>query len=732
MVNKFDNETHIDLRKRPKKHTHKITQFTEGDLHANVIKLIYTLIRNGVCQLSDKSYTELVQIYESKPPLNQQQLLRFNEIIEHDLQVIDPTILVRLIGDILADRGRNDYLVLKVLRKLRRANVPLRILMSNHDNVFLEAIGLFGQPLQTTTGLLCEDLWSLRCKLSWQTKIPQVADFASQIRPEYIFTDNGLYYYDPWDNSVQLISTNPATLHELRTWLHPNINIDFLTDKQAELIREQTGHQYGVSQARSYIELQRAITSGLIDRQEVNEMLQEAYLPQLMLLDYTYHNGVLTIISHAPIDLQNIEAVAQQFEVPYDGSIVGLMQTINAINKEFRYAVESNLTQQVLAPGTAAYQLLWQREDELFKARHHCETRHLPNIKFMYGHDKQWPESHTPKNIIRVDNILGKNGLMNHHETNISYISTDPIAYNSIELNQDRTNKSYIKQAKSMLLLSKGDLQHRQKELEAELNTGRFEPQHIKHQITELNNAIDAIIYRFADLGEPIILPLPGLLNKLTPLTDLKPVRRLQLLKYDVYTEEFKEAIKLIELKDAARWEEIECILQPYLLKVPVDLKIIILAKHLKNLAAPDPMVESTSPSTTSPTSPATSKKNSTTASKSTRKPTSKKNPNWAFLLQFMAHPYTRRVLTICILVGFAAALLSLGALTGPAGWANVAKVCAGLLHTSPMVLGISGASITVSTGALRAGSLFACYLEEKQASQASAKLTHSRRTPQK
>ena len=105
----------IDLRRCPCPHHYQITQVTFGDLHANAIKFIYNLIRNGICApVSDASYDEQLKLYEYTQPLTKAGFDAFNQWIDAHLQVIDTTIMVRLIGDVLADRGRNDWFVLKI------------------------------------------------------------------------------------------------------------------------------------------------------------------------------------------------------------------------------------------------------------------------------------------------------------------------------------------------------------------------------------------------------------------------------------------------------------------------------------------------------------------------------------------------------------------------------------------------------------------------------------------
>lgn len=722
MINKIDSDANLNLRIKPTKHTHKITQFTVGDLHANFVKLIYVLIRNGVCQLSTPKYNELVALYEQKPPLTKQQLQQFRNIIDRDLHIIDTSILVRLIGDIIADRGRNDYFVLKILSKLKQAKVPLSILMSNHDQTFLTAYGAFGQPLKEKVDLKYEKQF---CRLTWQNKQPQPNDFNNKNISEYIVTPQAIFYYDDWDSSIHLVTDDPEQLDKFKKRFTPNQPIDQLNEEQLEDLYHITDHKPGVSQACSYIELQRSITNGLIEKQEIDQILKEAYFPHLKLLDYTFEDGYLTIISHAPIDLLDIEQVAQQFEVPYQGpNIEGLIRTITAINQEFRYAVHSNITEQVLAKGMPAYKILWQREDELYKARSNLDTlSHIPNIRFLYGHDKTFSDASFAENVIRIDNHLGQKGLDSYGETNISYISNDAYTTeDTIDFSIDRRSKKYIKQALEDLNTKKLDLQAESKALKKAIRKPDNNRKSVlRPKITDLNDAIENIIHltTVSNLGTP--LTWATLLDNLSPyINEIMPVPKKKLLNLPSIDPRFIEQLSYITCKGDTTKASITGILEPFL-AVSNDPKIIALSDHLQSsftlpnpssTSAPKPVPSST---TLASTPPLTKLSSSSSAAQTSSRTVAKDNTYYHFLMQFMAHRYTRRVLTICIIAGFVAAMLSLGALTGPAGWTHVAKVCAGFLHTSPMVLGISGAGVTASTVSLRGVSMFACSAEEKK-----------------
>jgi len=133
-----DEEVNID--ECPQKNERPgVTEVTIGDLHANAIKFLYFLIRHGIYTVTSENYLRLVCIYKTEyTELTKAQLEEFEDLLS-TMQVIPNTILVRLIGDELADRGSNDYFVLKILEKLHHDNVRVEILLSNHGLEFIEA-----------------------------------------------------------------------------------------------------------------------------------------------------------------------------------------------------------------------------------------------------------------------------------------------------------------------------------------------------------------------------------------------------------------------------------------------------------------------------------------------------------------------------------------------------------------------------------------------------------------
>lgn len=113
---------------------------TLGDLHSNPMKLIHILVHHGIMDMRQETFDALWKIYDAfKTTISNLTdadktilLLRdFNRLIM-PLTIHKPGLLI-LIGDELADRGKNDFLMLIILQKLHDAEVPYWIQLSNHS-----------------------------------------------------------------------------------------------------------------------------------------------------------------------------------------------------------------------------------------------------------------------------------------------------------------------------------------------------------------------------------------------------------------------------------------------------------------------------------------------------------------------------------------------------------------------------------------------------------------------
>ncbi len=134
-------EEQVDISKLPDRLlTHENNgSITIGDLHANAMKFMFMLAKHGIAtNITTEDYAELVTIYQ-KPvtELTKALLDNFDRILSNT--TFNPGLMVRLIGDELADRGSNDYFILKIFEKLHQSGVQVETLISNHGVEFIEA-----------------------------------------------------------------------------------------------------------------------------------------------------------------------------------------------------------------------------------------------------------------------------------------------------------------------------------------------------------------------------------------------------------------------------------------------------------------------------------------------------------------------------------------------------------------------------------------------------------------
>ena len=138
--------------------------FTMGDSHGNLLNLIQFLGAVGAITVPDKIYQKIKALYNTSERYSVNDKRRFNlpeqEFIfdlaekytneniaifrELLLRIeVHPEIFARLIGDIVADRGKFDLFTLLLLEHLQDEAAklgkpcPFEVLLSNHDLDFI-------------------------------------------------------------------------------------------------------------------------------------------------------------------------------------------------------------------------------------------------------------------------------------------------------------------------------------------------------------------------------------------------------------------------------------------------------------------------------------------------------------------------------------------------------------------------------------------------------------------
>ena len=157
--------------------------------------------------------------------------------------------------------------------------------------------------------------------------------------------------------------------------------------------------------ARSLIALKFFISKQLVQKKEIEGLIERYYKPNLKIVSYSLSKDSKSIIiySHAPTGLGDIEKLANEFGIKYkDESTIDLARTIDEINDVFQKKyVKENKVHSIF---DALEKFLWNRDyTNLNRPSNHNNYQ----VKFVHGHDSG---EETANNIYNLDfdNYLGK------------------------------------------------------------------------------------------------------------------------------------------------------------------------------------------------------------------------------------------------------------------------------------------------------------------------------------
>ncbi len=190
-----------------------------GDLHGNAMKAIYLLIGQGVMKLQDEAdYATLMAIYLKSAPrvLTPVDLKNFERII-NCAKITKPALLI-IIGDELADRGKNDWFTLLVLDKLNKEGVPYRIQLSNHGVLALQSFAQkkrLRQVLEGDQEQSLHNLWTL--VESKKIEIKRLLDMVPEVYLKHLAL---IGYVKTADKELTLFTHAPVGLETVEGLAH--------------------------------------------------------------------------------------------------------------------------------------------------------------------------------------------------------------------------------------------------------------------------------------------------------------------------------------------------------------------------------------------------------------------------------------------------------------------------------------------------------------------------------
>lgn len=393
-------------------------EITIGDMHAS-FKFIYFLVRHGILEISQSEYDELVQIYKRHLAIS------------------------------------NDLIDLHVATQHLPTQENLQLSMQEHNKNLQQGDNNYRDTTVTDK------------KVNHLRTIKQHAESELNDRAFENSINNDIKRFNSILNKAQIknhpyirligdeLADRGASdyfiLSILRKLKSANVNVEILLSNHSIEFLEALEKKISLApqyipdaQANSMLSLQYLINKRIVSQEEINNMVDVAYKPSLRLLSYNLDpsNNKINIHSHALIDIELIQDLAEKFKVSYkDSTIFELANTIDKINDEFSLYVHNNKIHELhtvvgtedltpanaedLTPAQIAAQIIAQIKrahpiDFLINNRKTVEINldrppshptHNYRLEWTHGHHPNSPDPAAPPvppHIINLDNLLGK------------------------------------------------------------------------------------------------------------------------------------------------------------------------------------------------------------------------------------------------------------------------------------------------------------------------------------
>lgn len=201
----------------------------------------------------------------------------------------------------------------------------------------------------------------------------------------------------------------------------------------------------GAHQAASLYALMDDIQDNLIDVAEINDLIQNHYIPNLKLLSYCVSGDELILYSHAPINASRIRGLAESLDIIVEFSnLNGMIETIDLINSVFLKKISDGATSKAWINDFYSNQkvrnFFWGR-NEIVNDDKEIFSFKVTNI---HGHLGELPiDANTVKNdwkYINLDGFLGRPG--EKHQVGNYYIIVSTESQCVLENSSSNTSSS--------------------------------------------------------------------------------------------------------------------------------------------------------------------------------------------------------------------------------------------------------------------------------------------------
>ncbi len=182
--------------------------------------------------------------------------------------------------------------------------------------------------------------------------------------------------------------------------LFSNHGLEFINAFKGDISKYSP--KVGPGQAQSFQNLQTCLRKNIIPTDEVKALIDKYYTPNLKCASCAIDDkNNLSLFTHAPAGLTNIQKLSKIFEVQYSANTPQeLESTIQKINEKFQETISSK---QPIDLDSPLGQYVWAREHDITRP---AKTNGF-SIVYVHGHDSA-NKGQTPSNVVNLDNSLGK------------------------------------------------------------------------------------------------------------------------------------------------------------------------------------------------------------------------------------------------------------------------------------------------------------------------------------
>ncbi len=323
----------VDLSKYPDQieETTSDNMIAIGDTHANSMKVLYFLVSKGVLKLKNDDYAELCGIYKKKVdylPKDDLELLKWT-LTKDDYDRIEVIKTEDDLDSFKKSLTKEDYDRFKETLTKKQLVDRFKGFLTEDEDAFDRFKNILTE----------EDLDRFKSILA-DAEVSDNAPFILFLGDDLFDRGNNDYFVLKIYEKLSQANVNFTVQHSdhgMEFWQAFNKDFkDFVANIKPD-------------SARSYHNLKNLMDKGLVQKEEIQGIVERHYKPYTKLVSYEIHRGQdgekdkIYISMHAPCGMETVKALAKYYGIEFkNNSVDELAAVTNEINAAFQLELELN------------------------------------------------------------------------------------------------------------------------------------------------------------------------------------------------------------------------------------------------------------------------------------------------------------------------------------------------------------------------------------------------------